>query len=311
VRVLEPDINSWIKAAVEHARVSKSVRSLLNRRRLLPLITSKSLKNRRRAERQAVNTPIQGTASDIIKLATVEVDRMIRLFDDTRSGCHDPARERSGCHRVAASASLVLNIHDELVYEVADEHLDRIVDVIRTGMERCARLALRDEVPVAIRTGKRFDLMTELPVDHAAESDYARILRGWYLPKLQVRRTGSIAAIVSPCPRAMGHVVVLSTSRTLAAQQGSQWHEMPVDEWIALCTEAQLVAKALDRVLGRKVMLIASDPSSDHTTGPMLHLVPWMEGTRGTSSVPPHLPAHQYVCTTRLLPVCLRQEWTA
>ena len=107
---------------VEQAREEGYVETLLKRRRPLPDIKSANKTTREFAERTAINTPIQGTAADIIKLATIEVDR--RLKDSSL-----PAR-------------LLLQIHDELVLEVADDQVEKVSSVVKEAMESVMELTV-------------------------------------------------------------------------------------------------------------------------------------------------------------------------
>ena len=82
------------------------------------------------AERTATNTPIQGTAADIIKLAMVALERRL-----VRDGVH---------------AVMTLQVHDELVFEVAEEELERVISIIRSQMEGVVALAVPLRVDVGV-----------------------------------------------------------------------------------------------------------------------------------------------------------------
>jgi len=116
---------------VELARKQGFVTTLLNRRRDLPDINSKNKNSREFAERIALNTPIQGTAADIIKLAMLAVV---------------PALEREHL-----DARLLLQIHDELVFEVPPEQVEKTGTVIRRTME--SALPLIVPLTVNLETG--------------------------------------------------------------------------------------------------------------------------------------------------------------
>jgi DNA polymerase I len=114
---------------LEHARQRGYVETMLGRRRYLPEILSDNGGMRQLAERVATNTPIQGSAADIIKVA------MVRLSDRMRE-------ER-------LRADMVLQIHDELLVECAEGELKRALTVIRETMENAVRLV----VPVVVDIG--------------------------------------------------------------------------------------------------------------------------------------------------------------
>jgi DNA polymerase-1 len=107
-----PGVKQYIEDIVEQARESGYVATLLGRRRPLPDLRSRSRQLREFAERTAVNTPIQGSAADIIKQAMLEVDREL-----TESG---------------SRARMLLQVHDELVFEVPAAELASVAEgVIR------------------------------------------------------------------------------------------------------------------------------------------------------------------------------------
>ncbi len=111
---------------VVRARKDGYVSTLLNRRRNLPEIDSSNRVRREFSERVAINTPIQGTAADIIKLAMLAVDKVI--------------------YKEQLSAKLLLQVHDELVFELPPADVDPTLERIRTAMEQ----ALQLDVPLVV-----------------------------------------------------------------------------------------------------------------------------------------------------------------
>ena len=103
---------------IEFARENGYVTTMFNRRRYLPEIKTKNFNVRQFAERTAINTPIQGTAADIIKLAMIDIDRKLK-----------PMRSR-----------MVLQVHDELVLDVYKEELEAVEKLVKAGMEKAAKL---------------------------------------------------------------------------------------------------------------------------------------------------------------------------
>ena len=124
-----PRVREWIDATIEKARMDGEVRTLYGRRRKLPELQSKDPRQKAFGERIAVNTPIQGTAADLIKIAMIRLDRRIR--DDKL-----PVR-------------MLLQVHDELVFEVDDARRDEVRDIVCAEMEGVAELA----VPLAVEAG--------------------------------------------------------------------------------------------------------------------------------------------------------------
>jgi DNA polymerase-1 len=112
---------------VEAARQAESVRTLLGRRRFLPNLHSANRALRLEAERVARNTPIQGTAADILKLAMVDL----------------------GLGEQALRTPLVLTVHDELVFEVPEADAAEAGERIRGRMSGVIKLA----VPLVVDVG--------------------------------------------------------------------------------------------------------------------------------------------------------------
>ncbi len=115
------------------------VETLLGRRRYIPDMASSNGAVRNAAERMAINMPVQGTAADIMKIAMVKV--------------HDRLRD-------AAWAQAVLQVHDELVFEVDRARIDELADLVRTEM--AGAYALDVPLVVDIRSGDNWDEMTPL-----------------------------------------------------------------------------------------------------------------------------------------------------
>ena len=124
-------VKEYIDRAIDKAREAGKVTTLLNRHRYLPDICSKNRIVREAAERTAVNTPIQGTAADLIKVA------MIRLHD---------AIQNQGLQ-----TKIVLQVHDELVFEVPPWEITKIKPLVRRIMEGV--YPLKVPIKVDINTG--------------------------------------------------------------------------------------------------------------------------------------------------------------
>ncbi|GAO04373.1 DNA polymerase I [Anaeromyxobacter sp. PSR-1] len=122
-------VRRYIEWAVEEARAKGESRTLFGRARAMPEIGARNPALRNAAERTAINTPIQGTAADIVKIA------MIRVHDAL-------AQERR-------EARLLLQVHDELVLEVPERELEPVEALVRREMEGAARL----KVPLEVQVG--------------------------------------------------------------------------------------------------------------------------------------------------------------
>ena len=126
-----PGVRAFIESTKEKAHRDGWVETLLGRRRLLPDIDSDNNRVRSFQERVAVNTPIQGTAADLVKLA------MIRIQKDL---------DASG-----TGALLLLQVHDELVFEVPAQELESLKPIVRQAME--GALELKVPLVVDMHTG--------------------------------------------------------------------------------------------------------------------------------------------------------------
>lgn len=127
-------INQFKERMISQAEETGYVETLMGRRRYIPDITSSNKKDKAGAERVAVNTPIQGSAADIVKKAMLEVCRRLR---------------ESGC-----PAQLLLQVHDELIFECPQEAADEAVRLITEGMESVVQL--RVPLKVSVEVGPRW-----------------------------------------------------------------------------------------------------------------------------------------------------------
>ena len=117
-----PAIRSFIDGTVAAARQNGYVETLFGRRRYLPEIQSKKVTIRSLAERNAVNAPIQGTSADIIKIAMIRIDRRIR--------------------EAGLASRMVLQIHDELVFEAPASEVEALKRMVVEEMEGVIRLSV-------------------------------------------------------------------------------------------------------------------------------------------------------------------------
>ena len=128
-RASYPDVIEYLDGLVDLARDKGYAETLLGRRRYLPQITSRNPRDRAFAERVALNMPIQGTQADMIKLAMVGVDR--RLATE------------------GLAARMILQVHDELVFEVADGEVGALTALVQEEMSGAYPL----DVPIVVDVG--------------------------------------------------------------------------------------------------------------------------------------------------------------
>ena len=123
-----PGVREWIDRTLERAKADGYVITLLNRRRYISGLNSSNATARRAAERVAVNTPVQGSAADVIKLAMVRLDKALR----------------------GTRARLLLQVHDELVSECPAAEADKVAATMKETMEEAVVLSVQLKVDVGI-----------------------------------------------------------------------------------------------------------------------------------------------------------------
>ena len=121
-----PGVLRYMEETKEFAREKGYVETLFGRRLYLPEINARNGMRRQAAERTAINAPMQGTAADIIKRAMIRVDEWLQSSD--------------------LDARMIMQVHDELVMEVADSQLEKLTNGIKEQMEAAAEL----DVPLLV-----------------------------------------------------------------------------------------------------------------------------------------------------------------
>ncbi len=134
-------VKRFIDVTLEEVRRTSRVHTFFGRMRKIPEITSKNWSLRQFAERAAVNTPLQGGAADLIKLAMI--------------GIHEALRTEK------LSARMILQVHDELILEVPDAELAQTAELVRERMENA--YSFRVPIIAEVMTGPNWRDMKELP----------------------------------------------------------------------------------------------------------------------------------------------------
>jgi DNA polymerase I len=125
-------VRSYLAGVVDEARRTGFTETLWGRRRYLPDLTSDNRQRREMAERMALNAPIQGSAADLIKIAMLRVDAATR--------------------EAGLASRMLLQVHDELVFEVATGERDTLEEIVRREMGAAAALAV--PLDVSVGTGR-------------------------------------------------------------------------------------------------------------------------------------------------------------
>ncbi len=129
-----PKVQTYIKNSLDEARQKGYVTTLFHRRRYFPDIHSPTPAIRQASERMAINTPLQGTAADIIKVAMIHIQN--RIED------------------LALLTKMVMQVHDELVFEVPEEELQKALPMIQNEMETVVELSV--PLKVSIHSGRNW-----------------------------------------------------------------------------------------------------------------------------------------------------------
>lgn len=121
-----PEVKTYMDEVVETCKKQGYVSTLLNRKRYIPTINDKNFMVRQQAQRYAMNTPIQGTGADILKLAMIEVDKAIK--------------EKN------LKSQMILQVHDELIFDVFEDELEEVMSLVKEKMENCIKM----DVPLIV-----------------------------------------------------------------------------------------------------------------------------------------------------------------
>jgi len=144
-----PGVAGYITKAKEEVRKKLFAQTLLGRKRFFPFINSSGYRSRAAAEREAINMPIQGTVADITKLAMIKISRFLQK---ARANRETTARKGSlfEVHTSGGEdAFLILQIHDELIFEIKDEKLNQYIPKIKEIMEKVWPLKIPMKVSVS------------------------------------------------------------------------------------------------------------------------------------------------------------------
>lgn len=138
-----PTVQAWIERNLEEGRERGYVSTILGRRRYMPDLRAKNYMLRAAAEREATNAPLQGSASDLMKLAMVRIDRAL-------TGAGLPAL-------------MTLQIHDELIFEVEKDALEDLARIVKNEMEHA--LVLSVPLEATLKSGRTWYEVESLDLD--------------------------------------------------------------------------------------------------------------------------------------------------
>ncbi|MCD6449867.1 MAG: DNA polymerase I [Thermotogaceae bacterium] len=125
---LYPGVQKFIQKVIKEAEEKGEVRTLYGRKREIPQIRSKNKNIKSEGERLAINSPIQGTAADIIKIAMINIHKRIR----------------------GMKSKMIMQVHDELVFEVPDYEVEEMQKIVKEEMENAVKLRVPLKVDIEI-----------------------------------------------------------------------------------------------------------------------------------------------------------------
>nr|XP_019955937.1 PREDICTED: DNA polymerase theta [Paralichthys olivaceus] len=147
-------INAFLKETVKNCVKNGYVQTLKGRRRYLPGITNTNMHIKAHAERQAVNTTVQGSAADIVKLATVNIQKRLRKTYPAALPSHQHTLSARNQSRARTShlrgAYFVLQLHDELIYETTEDDLIQVAQIVKREMESAVKLYVKLKAKVKV-----------------------------------------------------------------------------------------------------------------------------------------------------------------
>ena len=127
-----PGIKTYMDETIKKAHENKYVKTLFNRKRNIPELDNKNYMIRSGAERIALNTPIQGTSADIIKIAMVEASKKLKESN--------------------MKTKMILQVHDELIFDVFKDELDMVKEIVKETMEGVCKMSVPLKVDIEVGT---------------------------------------------------------------------------------------------------------------------------------------------------------------
>jgi len=135
-----PKVKKFMDDQIAECEDNGFVITLLNRRRYIPEINNTNMTVRQFAQRQAINTPVQGSAADLLKLAMINIHKEMETKE--------------------LSSKMILTVHDELVFDVPKEEMSEMVKLVKQHMENAMKLSV--PIKVTVKSGSDWLNMKEV-----------------------------------------------------------------------------------------------------------------------------------------------------
>lgn len=167
-------IHRFLKDTVKNCTRDGFVQTIRGRRRYLPAIKDPNHHIRAHAERQAVNTTVQGSAADIVKMATVNIQKRLEEIFPSVAKSHGhlesmvkidrtgklERRRLKGLLQPTSGAFFILQLHDELIYEAAEDDAIQVAQIMKNEMENAFKLSVK--LKVKVKMGPSWGVMQDL-----------------------------------------------------------------------------------------------------------------------------------------------------
>lgn len=154
-----PKVKQWMFKILEQGRKDGFVETIWGRRRYIPELNMQNKMLQAFGERAAINHPIQGTSADMIKKAMIEIDKELSVVSDQSSAKTEKADSRK---LKTESCSLILQVHDELLFECDPREIEPTAKLIKEKME--SSIDLKVPVKVDLKTGPNWGEMSLLNI---------------------------------------------------------------------------------------------------------------------------------------------------
>ena len=168
-------IKAYVRETIAFAKSNGFVKTITGRKRYLPAINSTNTHGRNQAERQAVNTTVQGSAADLVKKAMVNIDTKLKFFYDAghQSSSNAKSNMDKPCNYddnsipmkecLIPKSRLVLQLHDELLYEIPKNDLDNVLAIVKKEMENAMKLTVA--LPVKVKAGPSWGALEDIKLN--------------------------------------------------------------------------------------------------------------------------------------------------
>lgn len=145
-----PNVTNFMISTIRFAQKNKYVKTMEGKMRILNAIQCQVQAAKSHAERQAVNTTIQGSAADLAKIAMINIDTKLKQTFPNSTNLSAKSLSKSNTP-VPEGAFLIIQLHDELIYEVNSNNIQQVAKIVKEGMENAMKLVV--PLPVRIKVG--------------------------------------------------------------------------------------------------------------------------------------------------------------